>query len=200
MTAGDESVQAMSASDVRKALAQIRSDPRYKKNIEYGQPRSGHPEGSVAAHIQDLEANLELLRPRLRSEEDYWKLQLLIHVHDSLKAEAEPDAGILAPRGHASLAREYASHFIQDADLLNMIQWHDANYALWQQYQAAGSYDAHIFRQMLSAIRDWDLFLVFIIIDGSTEGKDYGKLAWFIGEVKKHKHVAVGSSWLLPPR
>ncbi len=200
MTAADGSVQAMSASDVRKALDRIQSDPRYEKNIDYGQPRSGHPEGSVRAHIRDLEVNLQFLRPKLRSEEDYWKLQFLIHVHDSLKAEAEPDSGILSPRGHATLAREYASRFIQDADLLNMIQWHDANYTLWQQYQAAGSYDADLFQQMLNAVHDWDLFLVFTIIDGSTHGKDYAKLAWFIGEVKKHRHVAVDSSWLLPPR
>ena len=41
------------------------ADTRYARNIEYGQPRAGHPEGKVRYHIAELEANLERLKPRL---------------------------------------------------------------------------------------------------------------------------------------
>ncbi len=36
---------------------------------------------------------------------------------------------------------------------------------------------------LIDAIRDWNLFLAFLIVDGCTEGKDRGSLHWFFGEV-----------------
>ena len=46
---------------MKEIVAQVISDPRYQKNIEYGEPRSGHPEGKVKYHIAELEENLEKL-------------------------------------------------------------------------------------------------------------------------------------------
>jgi hypothetical protein len=39
---------------------------------------------------------------------------------------------------------------------------------------------------------------MFIIVDGSTRGKDLSKLAWFITEVRRHKKK-VDTSWMLDP-
>ncbi len=182
---------------MKEIVSQIIADPRYQKNIEYGEPRSGHPEGKVKYHIAELEENLEKLASRGISEQQYWKLKFLIHVHDTFKAEAIPDSPILSPESHASLARKFASEFIDDTDLLNMIQFHDENFALWKQFAATGSYDPQRFKNLLEAIRDWDLFLMFTIIDGSTEGKDPTKTGWFINEVRKYKRTVVDESWLL---
>lgn len=182
---------------MKEVVARITSDPRYQKNIEYGEPRSGHPEGKVKYHIAEVEGNLEKLVTRGISRQQYWKLKLLIHVHDTFKAEAVPDSPILSPTSHASLARRFASEFIDDPDLLNMIQFHDENYALWKQYAATGSYDLQRFENLLNTIRNWDLFLMFIIIDGCTQGKDPEKTGWFIHEVRKHKSTRIDESWLL---
>ena len=173
------------------------SDPRYEKNIEYGAPRAGHPEGKVKFHIAELEENLEKLVPRGISEEQYWKLKFLIHVHDTFKAEATPDVRILNPNSHASLARKFAAELVTDEDLLNMIQFHDVNYALWKQFAAAGTYDVERFEHLLGTIQDWDLFLMFLIIDGSTKGKERSKLIWFLREVAKYKVTRVDESWVL---
>jgi hypothetical protein len=188
----------MQPARLRKILAAIQADPRYQRNILYGEPRSGHPEGSVGAHIEDLEANLERLRPRLKRASDHWKLKLLIHLHDTFKAEAEPDVAIRHPRSHASLASVYARAHLLDEDLVNMIQFHDVNYALWLQYTKRKTYDHRVFQRLLDTIQDWDLFLTFLIIDGCTEGKDPAKLGWFINEVRKHKQTRVDESWILP--
>ncbi len=182
---------------MKEIIARIVSDPRYRENIEYGEPRSGHPEGKVKFHIAELEENLEKLAARGISEQQYWKLKFLIHVHDTFKADAVPDSPILSPDSHASLAREFASEFISDADLLNMIQFHDENYALWKQFATAGSYDTQRFETLLNTIQDWNLFLMFIIIDGCTEGKEPTKTGWFVNEVRKYKQTAVDESWLL---
>jgi hypothetical protein len=184
---------------MKDILENIKADPLYQKNIEHGEPRPGHPEGTVKNHISDLEANLEKLQHmgRILSEDDYWKLKFMIHVHDLFKAEAENNTPTLHPRNHASLARGYASQFTNDADLLNMIQYHDENYKLWKEYQQNGSYDMERFQTLLEAIHNLDLFLLFIIIDGCTKGKDQRKLGWFIEEVRKYRKTLVNSAWIL---
>jgi len=179
-------------------IERVVSDPRYLKNIEYGKPRSGHPEGKVRYHIAELEENLESMKLKGISDEQYWKLKFLIHVHDAFKAEAVPDSPITHPNSHASLARKFASEFTDDTDLLNMIQYHDVNFALWKQFSATGFYNSERFSDLLAAIIDWDLFLMFLILDGSTRGKDPAKIGWFINELRKYKKTFVDESWLYP--
>jgi hypothetical protein len=181
---------------MQQVVSRVISDPRYLRNIEYGEPRSGHPEGKVKYHIAELESNLEKLAPRI-SEEQYWKLQFLIQIHDTFKADATPDSPIESPNSHASLSRKFASEFTDEAELLAMIQFHDLNFALWKQFAVTGSYNVERFSRLLDTITDWDLFLMFLIIDGCTQGKDPDKVRWFIAEVRKHKETFVDESWLL---
>ena len=182
---------------MRTILQQIISDARYLKNIEFGEPRPGHPEGKVKYHIAELEENLNVLRSRGISDDQYWKLKFLIHVHDTFKVEAVPNSAILNPNSHASLARKFSSEFTNDSDLLNMVQYHDMNFALWKQLKGTGFYDFERFSTLLETIIDWDLFLMFIILDGSTKGKDPEKIRWFINEVKKYKETRIDESWVI---
>jgi len=187
---------------MKDIIEKIKADARYLRNIEYGEPRAGHPEGKVKRHIADLEKNLELLWQggKIGTLDDYWKLKFMIHVHDAFKAEEERNKPPTHPHNHAFLAKQYASQHTDDTDLLNMIQFHDENYELWKEYLQTGSYDAERFHNLLKAIQNWDLFLLFIIIDGCTMGKDYSKLGWFIDEIRKYKKTAVEASWVLPPQ
>lgn len=182
---------------MKDMVERVIADPRYQKNVEYGEPRAGHPEGKIKFHIAELEENLEKLVPRGISEEQYWKLKFLIHVHDTFKADATPDSPILSPNSHASLARKFAAEFIDDQDLLNMIQLHDVNYALWLQFDRSGSYNIQRLNHLLDSIQDWDLFLMFLIIDGSTPGKERSKLIWFMREVRKFRETMIDESWVL---
>ena len=185
---------------MKDILEKIMSDARYLKNIEYGEPRSGHPEGKVKHHIAELEENLEKLVSRHAgeiSEDQYWKLKFLIHVHDTFKADATPNVPILNPDSHASLAKKFAAEFVDDEDLLNMLQFHDVNYALWQQFHRTGSYDVRRLENLLETIQDWDLFLIFLILDGSTKGKERSKLVWFMKEAAEYKESRVDESWML---
>jgi hypothetical protein len=180
---------------VQKLLA----DERHQKGLEYGEPRSGHPEGKLKFHIADLEANLELLCKRGVSDEEYWKLKFLIQIHDLCKAEAQSGVPTLHPLNHATLAKELAREFTDDPDMLNMIQYHDENYQLWKEYLQTKSYSRERLQTLLGTIKDWDLFLMFIIIDGCTKGKDYEKLGWFINEVRKYKSTKIDATWILTP-
>lgn len=163
-------------------LDAIQRDPRYRRNVQWGEPRPGHPEGAIHAHIADLDRNVDRLRSRL-SEADAWKLRVLVHVHDTFKPEAADGAKITDPRSHASLARAFLAEFCDDAELLDMTQFHDEPYALWRQFRHGHHFNRARFDALLSTIRDWDLFLAFLIVDGSTEGKSREPLRWFLGEV-----------------
>jgi hypothetical protein len=160
----------------------ITSDSRYVENLDWGESRPGHPEGTVRAHIAEIEENLEALRSKL-TDEEYWKLKLLIHTHDSFKAESEAGVSITDPKSHASLARAVLAGYCDDDDLLAMVQYHDEPFALYRQFESKGKYSQDRFSSLLNAIRDWNLFLAFNIIDSCTKGKSREPLQWLFREV-----------------
>lgn len=169
---------------MQHVFEQIIADIRYQNNIDWGRPRAGHPEGTVRAHIAELERNLAKVKPVV-SKEYYWKLKVLIHTHDTFKGESKPGTAITDPRSHSSIARQFLSEFCDDQDLLNMVQYHDEGYALWQQFFERGKYNHDRFAQLLASIKDWNLFLWFNIIDSCTEGKNREPIVWFIEEVNQ---------------
>ncbi len=168
----------------KKAFERLTADERYRRNVEWGEPRSGHPEGKIGAHIDDLERNAATLDAKLFAT-DRWRLRLLIHSHDTFKPEAD-DVKISHPRSHASLARAFLAEFCpDDAGLLDMVQFHDEPYALWRQGQH-GRLNRERYDGLFALIREWDLFLAFLIADGCTAGKNREPLHWFFGEVERH--------------
>ena len=168
--------------DYQATFLSIQAHPQYQKNIDWGRVRNGHPEGTVRAHIAELEKNLDSLKGRL-SEEEYWKLKILIHVHDTFKVKAKQRVRISDPDSHASLARAFLESFCEDKDLLNIVQYHDEPYALWRKYDRKGVLDAERMSRLLENITDWELFLAFTIIDGSTEGKSRDPIRWLFKEL-----------------
>ena len=165
-----------------KILNALMGDSRYQRNLDWGEPRSGHPEGTVRKHIAEVDENLERLRSKL-SAVDYWRLKVLVHTHDTFKAEAEQGVAITSPHSHASLARTFLAEYCQDADLLAMVQYHDEPYALWRQLQFKGHFNQERLETLLSTIEDWNLFLAFNIVDGCTKGKDRKPLRWLFQQV-----------------
>jgi len=184
------------STDFRNAVEQVIADARYIKNVEYDNAQTGHPEQSVKHHIAELEANLEKINHLLPNSDLYWKLKFLIHTHDLCKADAIAGVQAGAPGSHQKLARTLASYFTNDPDILNIIQYHDENYILWQQYRCNGQFNKHQFATLLNLIQDWDLYLAFTIIDGKTPGKEIERLPWFIDLVKQYRPTLVDVTWI----
>ena len=175
-------------------LSGIRTDPAYETNLDWGKPRSGHPEGSIRKHIAELEDNLEQLKSQLSSEKIV-KLRVLIHTHDTFKPDATSGVAIVDPRSHASLARQFLSKYVSDSDLLNIVQFHDEPFALWKKHRYGGDYTDRLGR-LLDLIEDWDLFLVFLIVDGCTDGKSTEPLDWFFAEIGDRVESRVDATWI----
>ncbi len=151
------------------ALRAIQADPRYQDNLDWGRPRSGHPEGTIRAHIAELEHNLRRLSSRLGMPE-IDRIRLLIHTHDTFKPDARSGVPISDPRSHAALARSFLEEFFPDPDLLAMVAFHDEPYALWNRTRGGRPHDATRLDKLLSAITDHDLFNAFLLVDGCTGG------------------------------
>lgn len=160
----------MTSNIYNNALTQILHDPSYLANIQWSEPRSGHPEGAIKAHIDELLQNLNQMEPKLLHGQKE-KLLLLIHTHDSFKAKSNPGVPIEHPESHASLAKAFLARFCDDQDLLNMVQFHDESFALYRQWKSKGTFNQTRAQKLIDIIKDWDLFTAFLIIDGSTEGK-----------------------------
>lgn len=168
-------------------LRLVQKDPAYLAGIEYGEPRRGHDEGTVKAHIAQLEDNLrQLMYSVPLTVEWHYKLLTLIHVHDTLKGrshELRPgkrSPAIDDPVSHASLAREFLSKYTTDPDLLRIVQYHDVGYAVYKKFKKTGRLDEQRLRGAIDPIQDKDLFLMFCVIDACTPYKGREMILWFV--------------------
>ncbi len=160
----------------------ITSDPELVRGLEWGVPRSAHPEGSVARHISDLLATIEEWGESgsRRSE-----LRLLALIHDSLKYRVDQRRPRTGDNHHATRARRFAERHLDDERLLSVIEYHDRPYQLWRRMKRTGQLQEEAFQAMLEAVPDPDLFVRFVELDGSTTGKDTEPIRWFREELER---------------
>ena len=179
-----ENIMCISASDYQRVLAGIMAHPQYLSNLDWGKPRRGHPEGTLRAHIAELERNLVTLRRKHRgiSDDEATKLRILIYVHDIFKPIAK-HGPILSRQSHASLAANYIRSICSDWDLEVTAQYHDAPFAMWHKSQRDDGQLPTAFARLLGLVRNWDLFIAFAIIDGCTSGKQRKPLSWFLEQI-----------------
>jgi hypothetical protein len=148
-------------------------DARLRLGLDWGQPRSGHPEGRVADHVAAMLDAIPNEDP-LRSD-----LRFLALLHDSFKAEVRPDEPWTPANDHASLARRFAERYTADQRLLMTLEVHDEPYWIWRTEDAPES----ALRSLLERLPDPELFARFVELDATNEGKDLTFLWWFRREL-----------------
>jgi hypothetical protein len=189
-------VSNMTAAKYKKILEEIMGDPRYQCGVQWGKPRRGHPEATIQAHILELESNLAVLEPKL-SELETEKLRLLIHTHDTFKFDAQPGVSVTHPKNHATLASRFLAEFCKEVDLLNMVQYHDESYAIFRKLKPDGTFDSQRLLELMAKIRDWDLFMAFMVIDGCTRGKSAAPVEWIIRQSSGLVETRVNETWVI---
>jgi hypothetical protein len=149
--------------------------------LAWGRPRPGHPEGPVGVHVGDLLRTIDEwgVTGARRAE-----LRFLALVHDAFKSQVDEWRPKTGGNHHAARARRFAECFVADERLLATIELHDQPYALWRRMRRTGHLDERAFARMMRAIGDPELFLTFIELDGSTEGKDPEPVRWFREELR----------------
>jgi hypothetical protein len=161
---------------------EVAADPELRAGLAWGRPRPGHPEGSVAAHVADLLRTIDGwgFTGARRAE-----LRLLALVHDSFKNQVQEWRPKTGANHHATRAKQFLARFTTDPRLLYTLEHHDRPYALWRKMQRKGHLDEKAFTAMLDQIPDPELFLRFIELDGSTEGKKPAPVDWFRDELRR---------------
>jgi hypothetical protein len=153
----------------RKLLA----DPRLHAGLDWGTPRSGHPEGRVADHVAAILAAIAADDP-LRGD-----LRVLAIVHDSFKSEVRSDQLWSPANDHAVLARRFAERYTSDERLLTALELHDEPYWIWRHVSAPDQ----ALKALLDRLPDAELFAQFVELDAANEGKDLTFLWWFRREL-----------------
>jgi len=166
-------------SDLERALI---ADPELREGLAWGKPRSGHPEGSVGAHVADL---LETVDRWGETGERRAELRFLALVHDTMKYRVRERLPKVGENHHAMRARRSAERYTPDERLLATIEQHDRPYALWRKLKRTGRLDERGIQRMLDRIPDRHLFVRFVELDGSTEGKNPEPVEWLKRELKR---------------
>jgi hypothetical protein len=113
------------------------------------------------------------------------ELRFLALVHDAMKFRVREWLPKVGENHHATRARRFAERYTSDERLLATIEQHDRPYALWRKLQRTGRLDERGFRQMLDRVPDRDLFMRFVELDGSTDGKDPEPIGWLREELDR---------------
>jgi hypothetical protein len=163
-------------------------DPVLLEGLAWGEPREAHPEGKVGDHVADLLQTLESwqLPEPLRSE-----LRFMTLVHDSLKNRVQSWRPKTGENHHATRARRFAEGYTDDERLLAAIELHDRPYAIWRRLNRTGRLPEGQLEDMMARIADPDLFLRFVELDQSTEGKNPEPIRWFREELRRRNAAAV---------
>jgi HD domain len=160
----------------------VSEDPVLREGLEWGKPRPGHPEGNIGAHVADLLDTVDRWNETGRRREE---LRFLALVHDALKYQVQRWRPKTGENHHAMRARRFAERYSDDERLLATIEHHDRPYNMWRKARRRGRLDEQAFAEMLERIPDIDLFVRFVELDGSTEGKDDEPVRWFKAELRR---------------
>jgi hypothetical protein len=173
-------------TELERAVA---ADPVLQKGLAWGKPRRGHPEGSVGAHVADLLETIERWGETRRRREE---LRFIALAHDSLKYQVQSWRPKTGENHHAMRARRFAERYTGDERLLATIEQHDRPYNLWRKARRRGRVDEDAFDEMIERLPDLDLFLRFVELDGSTEGKTNEPLEWLRAELDRRGLLEAG--------
>jgi hypothetical protein len=173
-------------TELERALA---ADPVLQEGLAWGKPRRGHPEGSVGAHVGELLATIDRWGETGKRRGE---LRFLALVHDALKHKVQNWRPRTGENHHATRARRFAERYTDDERLLATIEHHDRPYNLWRKVRGRGRMDEHVFTAMLDQIPDLELFLRFVELDGSTEGKTPEPIRWLKAELRRRGAYETG--------
>lgn len=173
MTTASELIEGFEPeSELERRLV---SDPVLLEGLAWGRPREGHPEGSVGRHVADLLRTIDEWGETGARRSD---LRFLSLIHDSMKSDVNHWRRRVGENHHAMRARRFAEGYTSDERLLAAIELHDRPYNVWKRLRRTGNPQNAAIAEMLERVPDKGLFMRFVDLDASTEGKNPAPVDW----------------------
>jgi hypothetical protein len=82
-------------------------------------------------------------------------------------------------------ARRAAERYTSDERLLGAIELHDRPYAIWRRTRRGSARERRAVDELVRRIPDVGLFVRFVELDGSTEGKNPEPIEWLRSELRE---------------
>ena len=171
----------------------IVADPEWLEGAAWGRPRPGHEEGEVVKHVADVLENIDAGGASGAERE---RLRLVALVHDVMKHRASGPRRMVNGH-HGVCARRFATRYVEDPGLLDVIEWHDDAYRAWKLGARLGQWREAERRARRLADRLGDrlpLYLDFYRADNATGSKSREPLTWFEQLVGDGDGAAAGSA------
>jgi hypothetical protein len=162
--------------------AQICADPEWRRGVEWGKPRRGHPEGAVKNHIAEVLANLDRNAPDVDARR---RLRLIALIHDAFKSRVDVTRPRVGDNHHGTIARRFAERFItEDPVVLDIIELHDEAFNAYSVGERRGDWpraEARALRLIERLGPNIDLYTTFFRCDNETGTKSSASYEWFVG-------------------
>jgi hypothetical protein len=131
------------------------------------------------AHIVEVLANVDgvAVDPLDRA-----RLRLIALIHDAFKYRVDRSLPRCGENHHAMLARRFAERYIEEEEILEVIELHDEAYNAWAKGRRSGKWDlaaARVRRLLVRLDGSVGLYTRFYRADNQTGSKDQAPLQWF---------------------
>lgn len=176
---------------MREIYEDIERDPTFCLGVEHV-----NSDGvKILSIIRHLGSNLDRISGIVGlTEDEYWKLRILIAVHDTLKIHSVPGSSIESKYSHASLARSFLSSFTDDEVLLQIVQYHDEPYRLFRSNKELADSDVKALFEKIQNVR---LFVLFQIVLSGQKGKSRKPVRQLIEKAKSLSGVEIPFSAII---
>ena len=159
--------------------ARLMAEPRWRAGAAWGEPRPGHPEGTIAAHVAEVLANLDRASLDVAARR---KLRLVALLHDTFKHQVDPGRPPTGANHHGAIARRFAERHLDDPDVLELLELHEEAYNAWLTGVRRGSWaraEVRVERLRERLGPRLGLYLAFYRADNATGDKHDEPLRWF---------------------
>jgi hypothetical protein len=113
-------------SDVER----IRSSGQWARAAVWGDPRPGHPEGTIGRHVE--EQVLPFIDAHYRGLAEYWSLVALAYLHDIGKPDVDFRDGRVRGESHSILSMRIAAELGAPESLQQVIRLNDRAFSHWR--------------------------------------------------------------------
>jgi hypothetical protein len=170
----------------------IMNDSEFIEGAMLGEPRSGHPEGKIIYHIEEVLNNVSKCASVEYAMESRKTLRLISLVHDTFKHKVNYSKPKVGDNHHAMIARRFAEKYTTDRITLDIIELHDEAYNAWCMGNRKGNWKGAEERakRLIQHFGDWlVLYKTFYWCDNNTGDKAQDCFEWFEEQVRLYNSI-----------